>query len=53
MKSDGIIYTFSAILFDNSIFFSNFVAVKRKKYVKGDFDATASGPKDIIRGDRH
>ncbi len=47
MKSDGIIYTFSAILFDNSIFFSNFVAIKRKKYGKEDFEATARGHTDL------
>ena len=47
MKSDGIIYTFSAILFDTSIFFSNFVAIKRKKYGKEDFEATARGHTDL------
>ena len=47
MKSDGIIYTFSAILFENSIFFSNFAAIKRKKYGKEDFEATACGHTDL------
>ena len=47
MKSDGIIYTFSAILFDNSIFFSNSVAIKRKTYGKEDFEATARGHTDL------
>ena len=42
-----IIYTFSAILFDNSIFFSNFAAIKHKKYGKKDFEATACGHTDL------
>ena len=46
-----IIYTFSAILFDNSTFFSNFAAIKCKKYGKEDFEATARGHTDILRGD--
>ena len=30
-----------------SIFFSNFVAIKRKKYGKEDFEATARGHTDL------
>ena len=42
-----IIYTFSAILFDNSRVFSNFAAIKRKKYGKEDFEATACGHTEL------
>ena len=42
-----IIYTFSAILFENSTFFSNFAAIKCKKYGKEDFEATACGHTDL------
>ena len=38
---------FSAILFENSIFFPNFVAIKRKKYGKEDFEATACGHTEL------
>ena len=42
-----IIYTFSAILFEISIFISNFAAIKRKKYGKEDFEAAACGHTDL------
>ena len=47
MKSDGDYLYFSAILFENSIFFPNFEAIKRKKYGKEDFEATARGHTDL------